>query len=637
MNLIFSSGNYPSNWSRNLLVAIHKSGAKDDPDNYRGISISSCLSKLCSTVLYLRVLEVNESFSLINNKQIGFLKGYRTSDHILLIDTIIHEIVHKCKQRLFVAFIDLKKAYDKVNRNALLCKLRSKGFSGKFLNIIKAMLINVVQVPKINGKLLSQIVTKVGLKQGDNLSPILFNIFFDDVEEIFDTSCDPVILTDELSINHLLYADDMAILSLSSDGLQNSLDKLKVYCDKWHLELNTTKTKIIVFSTTGRPLKGYRFSYDGKILEQVREFKYLGTTLSGSGSLMCAKEKLRKQANKAYFPMLNALHKIDFEALPSLHLFDSLIRPILNYNCEVWNKLTKRNIVAIRKGEIQLENLYFDFPAEKMQLQICRNILGVSKKTSVLASLGELGRYPLMLSCCVQMVKYWHRIKTDTPDTSLINKILSYMEEKEDLGEHSWISTVKFLLDYCNMNDIWLNPTEIKNDTIASKCCNILMSKYVDFWNKMLQNTDSSSLKKKKSNVYMHGNNKLRTYCLIKNEYRMEAYLTSIANRTNRKMLAKLRCSNHPLLIEVGRHLKMDVDTRKCNLCDRIEDEIHFVTECQLYTETRNKFLSEVGILHNDCTKTMFVNLLTSKNEQLIQRLAQFITNCFEIRSVVRG
>ena len=154
------------------------------------------------------------------------------------------------------------------------------------------MLINVIQVQKINGKLLSQIVTTVGLKQGDNLSPILFNIFFDDVEEIFDTSCDPVILTDELSINHLLY--DMAILSLSSDGLQNSLDKLKIYCDKWHPELNTTKKKIIVFNTTGRPLKGYRFSYNGKILEQVKEFKYLGTTMSSSGSLRCVKEKLQK-------------------------------------------------------------------------------------------------------------------------------------------------------------------------------------------------------------------------------------------------------------------------------------------------------------------------------------------------------
>ena len=115
----------------------------------------------------------------------------------------------------------------------------------------------------------------------------------------------------------------------------------------------------------------------------------------------------------------------------------------------------------------------------------------------------------------------------------------------------------------------------------------------------------------------------------------MEAYLTSIANLTYRKMLAKSRCSNHPLLIEVARHHKMDVDTRKCSLCDRIEDEIHFVTEYQLYTENRNKFLSEMGLSHNDCTKT-FVNLLTSENEQLIQRLAQFITNCFEIESVVK-
>ena len=81
----------------------------------------------------------------------------------------------------------------------------------------------------------------------------------------------------------------------------------------------------------------------------------------------------------------------------------------------------------------------------------------------------------------------------------------------------------------------------------------------------------------------------------------------------------------------------MDVDTRKCNLCNNVEDEIHFIHECQLYTETRNKLFSEVGISRYDCTKTMFVNLLTCKNEQLMQSLAQFITNYVEIRSVVRG
>ena len=82
---------------------------------------------------------------------------------------------------------------------------------------------------------------------------------------------------------------------------------------------------------------------------------------------------------------------------------------------------------------------------------------------------------------------------------------------------------MKFLLDYCNMNDIRLNPTKIKNDTIASKCGDTLMSRY---GNKMLQETDSSSLNKKKSDIYTHGNNKLRTYCLIKSEYRWN--LTSL-------------------------------------------------------------------------------------------------------------
>ena len=82
--------------------------------------------KIVRTVLYLRILEVNEKFQLINNKQIGFLKGFITSDHLLVLDTIINEVVHKHRQKLFVAFVDLKKAYDKIDRQALIFKLRKK-------------------------------------------------------------------------------------------------------------------------------------------------------------------------------------------------------------------------------------------------------------------------------------------------------------------------------------------------------------------------------------------------------------------------------------------------------------------------------------------------------------------------------
>ena len=97
------------------------------------------------------------------------------------------------------------------------------------LSII-ALVNNMLQIPEIDGKILPPIVTSTGLKQGDNLSPILFDISFDNVEFIFDSKCEPVVLSDELSLNHLLYADDMAILSLSSEGLQHSLVNLHEYC-----------------------------------------------------------------------------------------------------------------------------------------------------------------------------------------------------------------------------------------------------------------------------------------------------------------------------------------------------------------------------------------------------------------------
>ena len=133
MNLILESEKYPLKWRRNLLITLHKGGLTDKPDNYRGISISSYLSKLFSTVLYFRIFEVNENFSLLSNNQIGFLKGYRTADLVLLIDTVINEIVHRQRNHLFVAFVDLEKAYHRVNRKFMLNKLKVKGFSGKFL------------------------------------------------------------------------------------------------------------------------------------------------------------------------------------------------------------------------------------------------------------------------------------------------------------------------------------------------------------------------------------------------------------------------------------------------------------------------------------------------------------------------
>ena len=100
-----------------------------------------------------------------------------------------------------------------------------------------------------------------------------------------------------------------------------------------------------------------------------------------------------------------ALHKIDFDAVPSLHLFDSLIAPILNYNSEVLSQLSKQFLEAINNTDYKLEKLFFDTPGEKLHWQFCRNILSVANWTTIAATLGELACHPLMIKCFTQMIK----------------------------------------------------------------------------------------------------------------------------------------------------------------------------------------------------------------------------------------
>ena len=88
--------------------------------------------------------------------------------------------------------------------------------------------------------------SSIGLKQGCNLSPILFNIFINDLNEIFDkTFCQPAKIKN-LTLNNLLYADNLVLVSETSSGLQNCLDRLQEYCDKWRLTINIKKTKTMV-------------------------------------------------------------------------------------------------------------------------------------------------------------------------------------------------------------------------------------------------------------------------------------------------------------------------------------------------------------------------------------------------------
>ena len=122
-----------------------------------------------------------------------------------------------------------------------------KGIGGKFYNIIKNMYSSTKYSCKDQDKYSDPFIANRGVKQGDNLSPTLFNIFIDDINSYFTEVCESVILNN-CEINHLLYADDLVLVSKSPKGLQWCLDALKRFCNDWKLKINSNKSKVVVFS-----------------------------------------------------------------------------------------------------------------------------------------------------------------------------------------------------------------------------------------------------------------------------------------------------------------------------------------------------------------------------------------------------
>lgn len=569
-NLILSSGIYPSRWRENFIKPIFKGGCFNNPSNYRGIALSSCLGKFFSRVLYNRLEKYLEYNKIICREQIGFKKGCRTSDHILTLKTIIDK-AFKSSKMLYVCFIDFKKAFDTINRDALFLKLFKYNIKGSFLNILKDMYKEVLFAVKVSDGITDMFQSKIGVKQGCILSPTLFSLYINDLSTLFDETCEPVTLHNT-QLSCLMYADDLVLISQSSVGLQNCLNKLSAYCEEWNLTVNLDKTKVMVFNKSGRKNVKDTFTYNDEIIENCTEYKYLGIIFKPSGIFSNAISLLCKKAAKALFCVKKMLYSEKNDVLSHLKLFYSCVSPIMLYCSEIWSL----NIV---KNTKTLESQYFSMESVKLQLKFAKGLLGVNSKAVNTAVLAELGMYPISIQALKSSIGFWlHVIDSKQP------LLYDAYEANKNLPE-GFASKIKNLLSKLNFSHVWENQSTLSKKRLVYAFTEKLSDNYVEFWKKSLFNDDNTT----------HGN-KLRTYRKYKSKYELEKYLLLNLDKTITKNYAKIRISNSKLTIERGRYTKTTLEDRICPLCNiGIEDEFHFMITCSKLYDCRMKMFDEIS------------------------------------------
>ena len=609
-NLILSSGTYPSTWAEGVITPLHKKGSPKLTDNYRGITIASCLGKLFSIILNTRLKLFIDKHALIDDRQSSHKKGSRTTDNVFVLKTLMEKYCAG-KGKLYVSFIDFRKAFDSIWHQALLFKLLQNGIGGPFYNIIRDMYQKTTSCVKLGNKLSSTFPVMRGVRQGDILSPLLFNLYVNDMTQIFQQKDADAPFLDRLSVACLLYADDLVLVSRTAEGLQKNLNRLGAYCKQWKLEVNLSKSKIMCLSRSGE-LTDATFCYNDAPLEQVQSYCYLGMELSSNCSFHRAEKSMCEKAAKAMFKLKSLLTGTGIQPAIALKLFDQLIRPIALYGSEIWGP--KKLILPLRRNH-KLSESFSKIACEKLNLSFCRFILGVHKKAQNSAILGELGRYPLGIDVTANCVLYLKHLLSGKTSSLLKDTLLCNSSLPE---RTAWTHNANKLYHY-----IFQNCTHLyaQAHTTRYTIKQILVREYNSFWKESISTE-----------------RKMRTYITFKSHFSMENYLSALTEG-QRKTFTRFRISAHNLAIERGRYTRppTPIEKRTCPHCpDKVEDELHVLTMCSLHTTVRATLFNNVTNLcpmfEHLTLEQKFVYMMTSQGD-ILKLVASFIQEVNTIRT----
>jgi len=410
----------------------------------------------------------------------------------------------------------------------------------------------------------------IGVRQGENLSPLLFALYINDFELFIKDRYPgvdllPKKLKKEMSNNgievfmklfSLLYADDTIVIATNECELQSALDGVSDYCKLWLLKVNVTKTKVVIFSK-GKVKKYEPFTFDGEVVEVVDEYTYLGVVFNYNNTLKKAQDKQIIQAKRAMYSLIIKSRKLRLPLDIQVELFDRIVVPVLIYGSEVWGF---ENIAQI----------------EALHAQYCKQLLRLRKSTMNSMALGELGRFEISLMVKERMVNYWFRTISgkEVKYSTTVCNILKLLRDN-DIFSSKWIRYVHTILHELGMSNLWYEYEKTNCSWVRSALKLRLSDTYSQNWHSKI-NDSTCCL----------------NYRIFKTKVIMEPYLV-LMSPSLRIALAKLRCGNHRLPVVTGRYNGIERKDRICELCDKnkLGDEFHYLFECPILDNERKTFI----------------------------------------------
>lgn len=374
MNLIWDTGDIPTSLKHSILIPVLKQDK--DPHNvssYRPIALTSCFAKILERVIKYRLQWFVEKKGIFPPFMSGFRAKRNVLDNIILLENTVQRSINVGEYTL-VVFLDIEKAYDRLNIKGLMYKLAINDISGNMLQFLDNFLKERTFQVKIGQDISECYEMYNGLPQGSVLSPLLYNIMMCDIP------------TDEY-ITTSVYADDCAIwisgndIEFISDKLQYYLNTLEKWFTKWGFRLSQSKTVPVLFTKKNK-FKYPELRLNNTALSFQSKKKFLGMIfdqkLSWKTHIDMLVSKCKRKIN-----ILRCLTGTTWGSSSKMLLivYKALIRSLLDFGCEAYDSAPS----SVKQ------------PLDSIQYQSLRICAGALPLTSLEALQTELGEMPLDL------------------------------------------------------------------------------------------------------------------------------------------------------------------------------------------------------------------------------------------------